>query len=225
MSEIYAGPMNLARTLERRIERLVEGMGSRVFPGRLHPLEVAIRLVREAELSLTQSGVGPTAPNHFTVTLNPADLGNDADQVVARLAVVVGEAACERGWRLEGPPAVTFHTNSDVPGGSVRVETEVRPGALEPWSKLVEIHGPRRLPVTKNRSLVGRSRRADIMLGDDSISRTHALLWFDAAGVWLQDLASSNGTTLNGTRITHATSVRDADAVGFGTARFIFRRA
>ena len=108
--------------------------------------------------------------------------------------------------------------------GSVRVESEVRPGSLEAWCQLVEIHGSRRLPVTKNRALVGRSRRADIMLGDDSVSRTHALLWFDAGGVWLQDLASSNGTTLNGTRITGAAAIQDADAIGFGTARFSFRR-
>ena len=216
--------MNLARSLERRIEHLVEGIGSRVFPGRLHPLEVAIRIVRESELALTQSGVGPTAPNHFTVSLSPTDLGDDADDVAIRLAGVVREAATERGWRLEGPPSVTLHTSPDVPTGSIGVDSEVRPGPLEPWGQLIEIHGPRRQPLTKNRTLVGRSRRADIMLGDDSVSRTHAMVWFDAAGLWLQDLASSNGTTHNGSFISVPTAIRDADTVGFGTARFMFRR-
>ncbi len=217
--------MNLARSLERRIEHLVEGIGGRVFPGRLHPLEVAIRMVRESELALMQSGVGPIAPNHFTVALNQADLGDDADAVANRLAAVVTEAAAQRGWRLEGPPSVVLHTSPDVASGSVTVESEIRAGSLEPWGQLIEIHGPRRLPLTKNRTLVGRSRRADIMLGDDSVSRTHALVWFDAAGVWLQDLASSNGTTHNGSFISAPTAVQDADAVGFGTARFMFRRA
>lgn len=217
--------MNLARSLERRIEQLVEGVGSRVFPGRLHPTELAIRMVREAELALTESGVGPTAPNHFTVTLNPSDLGDDADGVVRRLARLMDDMAAERGWRVEGPAGVVFQTSPDVAAGSTRVDAEVRPGTLEPWAQLIEVHGPRRLPVIRNRSLVGRSRRADVILGDDSVSRTHALLWFDSGGVWVRDLASSNGTTINGTFIHAASGLYAGDVLGFGTARFSFRRS
>jgi pSer/pThr/pTyr-binding forkhead associated (FHA) protein len=81
------------------------------------------------------------------------------------------------------------------------------------------------LAITKNRSLVGRSRRADLMLGDDSVSRTHALLWYDAGGRWIQDLASSNGSTLNGAAVHGPTLIHDADVLGFGTARFSYRPA
>ncbi len=215
--------MSLARSLERRIEHLVEGIGTKVFRGQLHPIEVAIRLVREAELSLTQTGVGPTAPNSFVVSVNPADLGDDADEVVSRLNTVVGEAARERGWRLEGPPAVSLNAVPDVPAGSVVVESSIRPGPLEPWGQLIEVGGRRQLPVTKNRSLVGRSRRADLMFGDDTVSRTHSLLWYDAGGTWIQDLASSNGTSLNGAAIHGAVALADGDVVAFGTVRFSFR--
>lgn len=217
--------MNLARSLERRIERLVEGMGSRVFPGRLHPTEVAIRMVREAELSLTQSGVGPAAPNHFIVSLNPADLGEDADAVARRLARLMDDVAGERGWRTEGPAAVVLQTSSEVAAGAADIQAEIREGALQPWAHLIEVHGPRRLPVARNRSLVGRSRRADVILGDDSVSRTHALLWFDSGGAWVRDLASSNGTTVNGTFITAAENLYPGDVLGFGTARFSFRQS
>ena len=216
-------PMSLARSLERRIEQLVEGIGTKVFRGQLHPLEVAIRIVREAELSLTHSGVGATAPNRFVVSINPADLGDDADGVVTRLNTVVTEAAAERGWRLEGPPAVSLNGVPAVSPGSISVEALVHPGPLEPWAQLIEARGPRRMPITKNRSLVGRSRRADLMLGDDSVSRTHALLWHDAGGRWVQDLASSNGTSLNGAAVHGPTPIHDGDVVGFGTTRFSYR--
>ena len=215
--------MSLARSLERRIEQLVEGVGTKVFRGQLHPLEVAIRIVREAELSLTQSGIGPTAPNAFVVSINPADLGDDAHAVVTRLNRVVTEAAAERGWRLEGPPAVSLNGVPAVNPGSISVEALVQPGSLEPWAQLIEARGPRRLPMTKNRSLVGRSRRADLMLGDDSVSRTQALLWHDAGGTWVQDLASSNGTSLNGAITTGPTPLHDGDVIGVGTARFSYR--
>ena len=217
--------MNLARSLERRIEQLVEGVGSRVFPGRLHPTEVAIKMVREAELALTESGVGPTAPNHFTATLNPSDLGGDADSVVRRLAQLVDDMAGERGWRVEGPAAGVFQTSPAVGPRSTRVQGEGRGGPLEPWAQLIEIHGPRRLPGTRNPALVCRARRADVVLGDDSVSRTHALLWYDSGGVWVRDLASSNGTTINGTFIDDAEGVHPGDVLGFGTARFSFRRS
>lgn len=217
--------MSLARSLERRIEHLVEGIGTKVFRGRLHPVEVAIRIVREAELSLTQSGVGPTAPNVYVVWVNPADLGDDSEGVVAGLNVVVTEAAAERGWRLEGAPEVTLNARTDQAAGSVAVEASVRPGTLEPWGQLLEVYGPRRLPVTNNRSLVGRSRRADIMLGDEVISRTHSLIWHDAGGSWIQDLASSNGTKVNGVLATGPTRLHDGDVVSFGTVRFNFRSA
>jgi hypothetical protein len=216
--------MSLARSLERRIEQLVEGIGTKVFRGQLHPIEVAIRIVREAELALSQTGVGPTAPNAFVVSLNPADLGDDADDVILRLNHVVAEAARERGWRLEGPPAVTLNATTDVAEGAMAVETAIRPGALEPWGSLVEARGPRRLALTKNRSLVGRSRRADVMLGDETVSRTHSLLWHDAGGMWIQDLASSNGTTVNGSLVGEPVELRDGDVIGFGVARFSFRR-
>lgn len=214
--------MSLARSLERRIEHLVEGIGSKVFRGQLHPVEVAIRIVREAELSLTQTGVGPVAPNLFTVSVNPSDLAEDASDTVFRLNSVVTEAAGERGWRMEGPPAVTLLADPQVAAGSIAVESSIRPGGLDAWGQLVD--GSRRLPVTKNRSLVGRSRRADVMVVDDSVSRTHGLLWFDMGGIWVQDLASSNGTRVNGSIITEPAALRDGDVVSFGTARFNFRR-
>lgn len=216
--------MSLARSLERRIEQLVEGLGSKVFRGRLQPVEVAIRVVREAEMSLVHTGVGPSAPNHFMVSVNPADLGEDAGLVVSRLNRIVGEAADERGWRLEGPPSVAFQTRDDVTAGSVQVESDIRPGPLEPWGQLLELHGLRRIPISKNRSLIGRSRHADIMLGDDSVSRTHCLLWHDAGGCWIQDLASSNGTRLNGFLTTDAAALQDGDVITVGTAKFSFRR-
>lgn len=216
--------MSLARSLERRIEHLVEGIGSKVFRGQLQPVEVAIRIVREAELSLTHTGVGPVSPNAFTVSVNPAGLGDDAAEVVARLNAVVFEAAAERGWRLEGPPAVTLQADAAIGAGSIVVESDIRPGGLDAWGHLVDAQASQRLALTKNRSIVGRSRRADVMLGDDSVSRTHALMWFDLGGTWVQDVASSNGTRVNGTVIHEATAVRDGDVVSFGTARFNFRR-
>ncbi len=215
--------MSVARSLERRIEHLVEGLGSKVFRGQVHPLEVAIQLVRESELNLVESGVGPTAPNAFVVSLNPEDLGADAADAIIRLVTVVKEAGFERGWRLEGPPTVTLESAPAVTRGSVNVTATVTPGELQPWAHLVEIHGPRRVPIKHNRALIGRSRQVDVMLGDPEISRSHALIWQEGGVAWLQDLASANGTLINNERIDGPTALADGDSITLGVARFGFR--
>lgn len=215
--------MSLARSLERRIENLVEGLGNRVFRGSLHPAEVAIRVVREAELGLVASGVGSTAPNAFVVTLNPADLGEGASEAVSRLNEVVSEAARERGWRLEGPPAVTLQAAAEVNPGTIRVEAAIQPGDLEPWGFLVEAHGDRRLPIRHNRAVIGRSRHADVLIGDPEVSRSHAVIWRDIGGTWIQDLASSNGTRVNGTPLTGTGQIHAGDVLTLGTSRFSLR--
>lgn len=215
--------MSVARSLERRIEHLVEGLGSKVFRGRLHPLEVAIQLVRESELNLVESGVGPTAPNAFVVSLNPEDMGADAADAVARLLAVLKEASFERGWRLEGPPGVTLSAEPYVARGTVKVDAKVVKGEMVPWAHLIEIHGPRRVPIKHNRALVGRSRRADVMLGDPEVSRSHALVWQQGGSCWVQDLASANGTLLNNVRIDGPTALTDGDSLTLGVARFGFR--
>lgn len=215
--------MSLARSLERRIEGLVEGLGNKVFRGALHPVEVAIRVVREAELGLVTSGVGPIAPNAFEVTLNTADLGDDLAEVAHRLNRVVEEAALERGWRLEGPPAVILQTAADVPAGTIRVQSSVKYGELEPWGYLVETHGGRRLPIRHNRAMIGRSRHADILIGDPEVSRSHAVIWRDAGGTWIQDLASSNGVQVNGSPLIGTGQLHPGDVVTLGAARFSVR--
>ena len=56
-----------------------------------------------------------------------------------------------------------------------------------------------------NRLLIGRHPACDVVVGDPSVSRRHAQLTF-RDGVWvLRDLASTNGTTVNGERVGRIT--------------------
>jgi pSer/pThr/pTyr-binding forkhead associated (FHA) protein len=56
--------------------------------------------------------------------------------------------------------------------------------------------------VTVNRALLGRGSESDVTLNDDRVSRRHALLWREAGVVYLRDLGSSNGTRVNGRRVS-----------------------
>ena len=57
----------------------------------------------------------------------------------------------------------------------------------------------------KGRSLiVGRSSPSDIVIDDLGLSRQHARFTWDDHGLWVEDLASTNGTKKNGEPITRA---------------------
>jgi adenylate cyclase len=72
-----------------------------------------------------------------------------------------------------------------------------------PW-KLVATEGQRSVPITSGRPLiVGRSVACDVSLNDPTVSRQHAEIEVATGGegVRVRDLASTNGTFLNGQRI------------------------
>ncbi|KDA42928.1 ATP-binding cassette domain-containing protein [Frankia sp. BMG5.23] len=78
------------------------------------------------------------------------------------------------------------------------------------------VHDRRRVyPLTIGRVRMGRSRDNDINVGDLLASRHHAELHISVAGVELIDLASANGTFVNGHRVTRARVIqRDIIAIG-----------
>ncbi|MER7517869.1 DUF1707 and FHA domain-containing protein [Streptomyces sp. NPDC126499] len=67
---------------------------------------------------------------------------------------------------------------------------------------------------------IGRDPVNGLRLSHETVSRLHAEL-FQQGGMWvLRDLGSTNGTTVNGRRVTGAVVVRAGDAVGFGQMAF-----
>jgi len=48
--------------------------------------------------------------------------------------------------------------------------------------------------------VIGRGRSADVVLAEPTISRSHAGIGWDGEGFYVQDLGSTNGTSVNGAR-------------------------
>jgi pSer/pThr/pTyr-binding forkhead associated (FHA) protein len=72
-------------------------------------------------------------------------------------------------------------------------------------------------------TLIGRNPTTDITLLDESISREHAIVAWDAvAGCFaIEDLQSTNGTRVNGKRVRSA-PLADGDEIQVGHTRFRF---
>lgn len=63
---------------------------------------------------------------------------------------------------------------------------------------------------------IGRAQGNTVTLGDDMVSRNHALIRRENDGYVLVDLGSANGTFVNGRPISSPTTLNDGDEIKFG---------
>jgi DNA-binding NtrC family response regulator/pSer/pThr/pTyr-binding forkhead associated (FHA) protein len=83
---------------------------------------------------------------------------------------------------------------------------------------LLALFGPKqglRIPLA-GRLVLGRGADADLQLVDGKVSREHCRIDASAPRVMLEDLASQNGTFLNGERITQPTPLGEGDEIALG---------
>ena len=86
--------------------------------------------------------------------------------------------------------------------------------------KLLSTTGEQSVDLAASKVLVvGRAVTSDVPIYDPTVSRRHAELTLADGGVRIQDLGSSNGTFINGTKITD-TIAADGDVVTFGKVPF-----
>src|SRR5437667_1637000 len=100
---------------------------------------------------------------------------------------------------------------------SPRPEGEVY---LAPVFKLLSTTGEQSIDLQPGRNIVvGRAVTSDVPIYDPTISRRHAEVSLTDGGVKVKDAGSSNGTFLNGARITEAIAVEN-DVITFGKVAF-----
>ena len=79
-------------------------------------------------------------------------------------------------------------------------------------------HAGVRLVVPAGETTVGRDATSELVLDDDGFSRHHAMLVRAAHTVTIEDVGSTNGTWVNGERVTTARELRQGDRIQLGTA-------
>jgi len=227
--------VGVVQRFERRLEGLVQGAFAKAFGGWVEPVEIASALTREAEDKKAILAAGRVlVPNTYVVELGPADaerLQEYDEPLRQELAAMVSESAAEQGWSFVGPVEVSFE-EADLPTGTFRVRSAVLAGEVAPPPQpLVPrrtdeqgphlIDGERTLPLGRT-CIIGRGSEADIQLTDIGASRQHAELRQVDGHTEVHDLGSTNGTLVNGQRVTAAT-LTDGDRVTVGTTTFVFK--
>jgi adenylate cyclase len=75
--------------------------------------------------------------------------------------------------------------------------------------------------IARPTTTIGRSNTCEIVVSDPLVSRQHAQIVLGMGGINLKDMGSTNGTTLNGVRVTES-PLRNQDVISVGGTRLRF---
>ena len=92
---------------------------------------------------------------------------------------------------------------------ALQIERQMRPVTLT-------FEGLEALSFSQPEVIIGRSATCDVTLEDKTVSGRHARLVYHHGQWWLEDLASTNGTFLNGEPISAAVVLTHGDQVRCG---------
>lgn len=99
------------------------------------------------------------------------------------------------------------------------------PETPEPEPEIVTLSIAGRVhPITSSTFVIGRSRECDLSLTDGNASRRHAEIVREGITYVVVDLGSTNGTELNGRRITRE-QLSDGDRITIGSTDIVFGQA
>jgi hypothetical protein len=173
-----------------------------------------------------------------------------AAALAQELAQSQAEFIGEQAWTVYGDVIVEIERGDGLDTGMFRVTAEVYTGgevapvqqpaydaapAYSPYDQQqgggYQPHGGhngrisgdgRSYPLQMGSTVIGRGDQANLRLPDVGISRRHARLDYDGSQVVLTDLGSTNGTMVNGQRVS-AVALNPGDMIQLGTTTLTFR--
>jgi len=213
------------RNFERRLEHLVEGTFARVFKSGLNPIEIGRRIVREIDANQSVAVDGALAvPNHYWVYISTADYER-FQEVETPLTNELIEAArthiADENYRVLGPVSVVLVEAPEYPEGTLQVQAQWREGAATATAAELVMDSGERYAIGDTAFTVGRLPNSSLVLTDENVSRSHAAIQRSGSGWVLTDAGSTNGTTVNGNRVSEA-HLRSGDRIVFGATPATF---
>ncbi|MDR2567580.1 MAG: DUF3662 and FHA domain-containing protein [Bifidobacteriaceae bacterium] len=218
---------------EKGVERAVNGAFAKASRSEVKPVDLASALRRELDDKAAVLARGrAVVPNEFVIELSTQDFDRildwGAEAMGEELQEGVAQHAASQRYAFVGPVSVTFEEDPELEVGVFRVRSETVRGAVAPAGPapatsrhpIVDIDGQRYLltgPVT----VIGRGSDADIIVEDTGVSRRHVEIRLTPDGPIATDLGSTNGTFVEGHRITNALLV-DGNTLTVGRTQVVF---
>lgn len=155
-------------------------------------------------------------------SLSPGGAGGVGSQLPTAPLRPKPSEATSAGDSRSSPPVVDSepaHGDGPKPGTLL-----YRPAIPDVAVILLSVRGPVQGTgwlVEKRSWVLGRDDDCDSRMADEMVSRHHTRLWYEQ-GTWrCEDLRSSNGTFVNGSR-TECATLADGDLLGIGRSLLVF---
>lgn len=212
------------QAVEQWLDRVVTGGLARTFPSPLDlvELESAIRAECDARTAPIPGG-RVAAPNEYAIVIAPGDLAHsDDNQLMQRLVTVLDEHVATKGYALAGPLAVEIIRDENQPTGLPTLRTAIlATGVREDVSgQFGLIIGTRRLGLAEGTLSIGRDDSMGLRLDDVGVSRHHCDISRRSDSLTIHDRQSTNGTIVNGRRVTKA-ELKHGDVIEIGSTLVI----
>jgi hypothetical protein len=209
-------------SFERSVERLVGGTFAKAFASGVHPVEIVAALKREMDSrAKSVSRTRSIAPHLYTCGLSSADfdrLTQLRDAFLQEITHALADYAQVRGYGLSGSLMVELSQEDSLSEGMVEVRSA--PTGAVVWVPTL-IWDSVRYPLIKKSTIIGRGTDTDVHVVARGVSRHHAEVRWDGKRAEVRDLGSTNGTKLDGERVTRA-ALPDKCSLVIGQARILF---
>ncbi len=207
---------------------MVEGTFARMFRSGIRPVELGRRLVREMDDNRSLDVRGRTVvPNQFTVELSEADserFAEVASSLERELAEAAREHARDEGYVFMGPVSVHLQMTDRQRAGAFQVVGRMREGTGGVGAGSLILPTGERVSLGEAVVTVGRRPESTLQMADPNVSRNHAEIRPRGNGWLVVDLGSTNGTRVNGTRIS-SHELSDGDEITFGNTLVRFEES
>ena len=198
--------MGLLDSFEKGLERAVSSAFAKTFRSGIQPVEIASALRSELDKkAAVVSRDRILAPNTFIVHLATADderMRTLGGALADELDTLVHKHAKSQGYTFAGPVSITLERDPQLSTGTLRVNSSTAEGRVA-WRGVLDVEGKRH-PIVKSRTVIGRGSDADITISDSGTSRKHVEILWDGERAMVRDMQSTNGTLLDGRKVTEA---------------------
>ena len=212
-------------------------MFARAYGSAIRPLNLGRELLGLIDSMDKSSPLNPD----FVVNLNATDYEAFADiekHLLRELAEAATQFAERNDLRHQAPISVILRVDDAIKVGTFSITNEIEleimtdagvvakvSDVAEPMNsspRLVEaalvLQSGERITLDTDSLKIGRQASCRIVFNDSNVSREHAQLRRSADGWKLLDLGSTNGTKINGVKITEEQLLVNGDELGFGTS-------
>jgi hypothetical protein len=212
-------------------------MFARAYGSAIRPLNLGRELLGLIDSMDKSSPINPD----FVVNLNATDYEAFADiekHLLRELAEAATQFAERNDLRHQAPISVILRVDDAIKVGSFSITNEIERELMtdagvaakvsdiaEPMNsspRLVEaalvLQNGERVTLDTDSLKIGRQASCRVVFNDSNVSREHAQMRRSTDGWKLLDLGSTNGTKINGVKITEEQVLVNGDELGFGTS-------